>query len=75
MFCLTHPQMMAVHKLMLGPEVRHDHNTLLFRKEGFPGPTPLPHYRTNPCMPPRLHAAPLSLLRPASKPACCVSNV
>ena len=43
MFCLTHPQMMAVHKLMLGPEVRHDHNTLLFRKEGFPGP---PHYRT-----------------------------
>ena len=46
MFCLTHPQMMAVHKLMLGPEVRHDHNTLLFRKEGFPGPTALPHYRT-----------------------------
>lgn len=37
MFCLTHPQMMAVHKLMLGPEVRLDHNTLLFRKEGFPG--------------------------------------
>ena len=37
MFCLTHPQMMAVHKLMLGPEIRHDHNTLLLRKEGFPG--------------------------------------
>jgi hypothetical protein len=48
---------MAVHKLMLGPEVRHDHNTLLFRKEGFPGPTKLPHYRTNPRMPPCLHAA------------------
>ena len=37
MFCLTHPQMMMVHKLMLGPEIRHDHNTLLYRKEGFPG--------------------------------------
>jgi hypothetical protein len=37
MFAYTHPQMMAVHKLMLGPEVRHDHNTLLYRKEGFPG--------------------------------------
>ena len=22
---------------MLGPEIRHDHNTLLYRKEGFPG--------------------------------------
>jgi hypothetical protein len=73
LFCLTHPQMLALHKLMLvrvptippaqlpgrpvfyvadskrgrgwkftkparqGPEIRHDHNTLLYRKEGFPG--------------------------------------
>ena len=37
LFCLSHPQMIMVHKLMLGPEVRMDHNTLLYRKEGFPG--------------------------------------
>ena len=37
MFCMTHPQMIAIHKLLLGPEVRHDHHVLLGRKPGFPG--------------------------------------
>ena len=34
--CITHPQMIELHKLMLGPEVRFDHNTLLSRRD-FPG--------------------------------------
>ena len=30
--CITHPQMVELHKMMLGPEVRYDHNTLLSRR-------------------------------------------
>ena len=31
--CITHPQMIRLHQLMLGPEVRFDHNTLLSRRD------------------------------------------
>ena len=37
MRCLTHPQMLEIHRWMLGEHVRFDHNTLLNRKGGYPG--------------------------------------
>ena len=29
---VTHPQMIALHQLMLGPEIRYDHSTLISRR-------------------------------------------
>ena len=37
MRCLTHPQMLKIHRWMLGSHVRFDHNTLLNRKAGWRG--------------------------------------
>ena len=37
MRCMTHEQMIELHQRMLGDVVRFDHNTLLNRKQGFPG--------------------------------------
>ena len=37
MSILTHPQMLALHRMMLGDEIRFDHNTLLNRVPGFQG--------------------------------------
>jgi hypothetical protein len=37
MKCMIHPEMLAIHRKMLGPVVRFDHNTLLNRKGGFTG--------------------------------------
>eukprot|EP01046_Picozoa_sp_COSAG06_P012697 COSAG06_NODE_754_length_12544_cov_3.858337_4_plen_349_part_00 len=34
---ITHPQMLEAHRMMLGPVVRFDHNTILSRKEGYAG--------------------------------------
>jgi hypothetical protein len=34
---VTHPQMLEAHRLMVGPEIRFDHNTLLSRKAGYKG--------------------------------------
>jgi hypothetical protein len=37
MSILTHPQMLKLHRMMLGDEIRFDHNTLLNRVPGFQG--------------------------------------
>lgn len=34
---LTHPQMLQIQRMLLGPRPLHDHNTMLSRKEGFSG--------------------------------------
>ena len=34
--CITHPQTIALHQLLIGPNIRFDHNTLLSRRD-FPG--------------------------------------
>ena len=34
---LTHPQMLEIQRMLLGPRPLHDHNTMLSRKEGFCG--------------------------------------
>lgn len=43
---LTHPQMLELNKLMLGPRPLYDHHTMLSRKAGFVGQ----HFHTHPYM-------------------------